>query len=148
MTVSGNITRFVGRTEEGQVFVELFAEGSEEAAYTATVSEDNATYTFTGVASGTYTMKVSKKDHVTRSYDVTVANEAVAQDVKIHLLGDVNGDGSVDTYDVARANSHARLVSFLEGYELACADIDGDGEITTFDVARMNSHARLVSFLW
>ena len=146
-SVSGNITSFVGNTEEGQVTVELFADGSETAAYTATVS-GNTSYAFEGVADGTYTMKVSKKDHVTRSYDITVAGSAVTQDVKIHLLGDINGDGAVTTVDAARVNSHAKGKTLLTGYEFSCGDINGDGSITTIDAARTNSHAKGKTLLW
>ena len=146
-TVSGNITSYVGRTEEGQVTVQLFAGDSTEPAYTATVT-NNETYSFAGVAAGTYTMKVSKKDHVTRSYEITVDGTAVTQDVKIHLLGDVNGDGKVNTRDVGMVNQHVREVKFIDGYEFACADVVNDGKLNTRDVGKINSHVRETQFLW
>jgi len=146
-TVSGNITSYVGRTEEGQVTVQLFAGDSTEPAYTATVT-NNETYSFAGVAAGTYIMKVSKKDHVTRSYEITADGTALTQDVKIHLIGDVSGDGRLTTGDVARTNSHVKEIQLLEGYEFECADIDGNGRLTTGDVARINSHVKEVQFLW
>ena len=40
-------------------------------------------------------LRVLKKNHVTREYTVTVSGEAVTQNVKIHLKGDINGDGKV-----------------------------------------------------
>ena len=146
-TVSGNITSYVGRTEEGQVTVQLFAGDSTEPAYTATVT-NNETYSFAGVAAGTYTMKVSKKDHVTRSYEITVDGTAVTQDVKIHLLGDVNGDGKVNTRDVGMVNQHVREVKFIDGYEFACADVVNDGKLNTRDVGKINAHVRETMFLW
>ena len=146
-TVSGNITSYVGRTEEGQVTVQLFAGDSTEPAYTATVT-NNETYSFAGVAAGTYTMKVSKKDHVTRSYEITADGTAITQDVKIHLLGDVNGDGKVNTRDVGMVNQHVREVRFIDGYEFACADVVNDGKLNTRDVGKINSHVRETQFLW
>ena len=52
-------------------------------------------YTISGVTPGTYTMKVSKKNHVTREYSVTVTSGTKTQNAEIHLLGDVNGDGKI-----------------------------------------------------
>lgn len=54
-------------------------------------------YAFENIAVGTYTLEVSKEDHVTRTYEITVTDEDVVQDVKIHLLGDINNDGKCDT---------------------------------------------------
>ena len=146
-SVSGSITSFVGNTEEGQVTVQLFAGESETAAYTAKVTS-NTSYAFEGVADGTYTMKVSKKDHVARAYEITVSGNAVTQDVKIHLIGDINGDGDVTTVDAARVNSHAKGKTLLTGYEFSCGDINGDGDITTVDAARTNAHAKGASLIW
>ena len=146
-TVSGNITSYKGNNEEGQVTVQLFAGESETAAYTATVSS-NTSYAFEGVADGTYTLKVSKKDHATRTYEITVSGSAVTQDVKIHLIGDINGDGEITTVDAARVNSHAKGKTLLTGYEFSCGDINGDGDITTVDAARTNAHAKGGTLIW
>nr|MDD6335269.1 dockerin type I repeat-containing protein [bacterium] len=97
---------------------------------------------------GTYTMKVMKQNHVTREYTVTVSAENVTQDVKIHLLGDINGDGRVNTSDVGKANSHAKGTATLTGYDFACADVNGDGKVNTSDVGKLNSHAKGTKKLW
>ena len=73
----------------------------------------------------------------------------MTQDVKIHLKGDINGDGRVTTIDFVRVNSHARGVTLLSGYELKCADVVGaDGKVTTADAIRINAHAKGTSLLW
>mgnify|MGYP000769286463 FL=1 len=93
-------------------------------------------------------MQVSKKNHVTREYTVTVSGDAVTQDVKIHLMGDINGDGRISIGDINQANLHAKGKKILLGYELACADINGDGRVTTSDVNKMNLHNKGKSLLW
>ncbi|MBQ2827233.1 MAG: dockerin type I repeat-containing protein, partial [Clostridia bacterium] len=146
VTVSGTVTSFNSNTDE--ITVALYKEGSASADYTATVKGNSASYTLSGVAAGTYTMKVSKNNHVTREYELTVGTGNVTQDVKIHLKGDINGDGRVNTTDVGRANAHAKKTNLLSGYELSCADVSGDGKVNTTDVGRMNAHAKKTNLMW
>ena len=105
-TVSGTVTSFGSDTDN--VILQLIAEGFSESDYEVFVKGNTAEYSIEGVASGTYTMKVMKQNHVTREYTVTVSTENVTQDVKIHLKGDINGDGRVNTSDVGKINSHAK----------------------------------------
>jgi len=146
VTVSGTVTSFNSNTDE--ITVALYKEGSASADYTVTVKGNSASYTLSGVAAGTYTMKVSKNNHVTREYALTVGTGNVTQDVKIHLKGDINGDGRVNTTDVGRANAHAKKTNLLSGYELSCADVSGDGKVNTTDVGRMNAHAKKTNLMW
>ena len=145
-TLSGTVKSFNSTTDP--VTVQLFKSGSSAAAYNTTVKGNSASYTISGVASGTYTMKVSKKNHVTRAYSVTVTTGTKTQNAQIHLLGDVNGDGRINTSDVGKANMHAKNKKLLTGYEFACADINGDGRINTSDVGKINMHAKNKKRLW
>ncbi len=145
-TLSGTVKSFGSTTDP--VTVKLFKSGSSSAAYSTTVRGNSASYTISGVASGTYTMKVSKKNHVTREYTVTVSAGTKTQNAEIRLLGDVNGDGKISTADVLKANFHAKRVTLLTGYEFLCADVNGDGKISTVDVNKINSHAKKVNLLW
>lgn len=152
-SVSGTVKSFNSASDK--VTIQLIQQGHSEPAYETTVSsgtkEGNqytASYTISGIASGTYTMRVLKKNHVTREYTITVGGEAVTQNVKIHLKGDINGDGKVTIGDVNRANLHAKGKSKLTLYEFACADINGDGKITISDVNRANLHVKGKSLLW
>ena len=145
--VLGTATRFGSQTDD--MTIQLIKSGESDAAYEAIVKGDATGYSIAGVLPGTYTMKVMKKNHVTREYTVVVGTNPVVQDVKIHLLGDINGDGKVTTIDFGRANSHARGVAILTGYELLCADtVKQDGLVTTADAGRLNAHARGTSLLW
>ena len=147
VTVSGTVTSYGDAGEN--VTVQLIEAGHTEPAYEDIVSGNSANYSIAGVLPGTYTMKVMKQNHVTREYTVTVGSSNVVQDVKIHLKGDINGDGKVTTIDFVRVNSHARGVTLLSGYELKCADVVGtDGKVTTADAIRVNAHAKGTSLLW
>ena len=145
-TLSGTVKSFGSTTDP--VTVQLFKSGSSSAAYSTTVKGNSASYTISGVTPGTYTVKVSKKDHVTRAYTVTVTAGTKTQNAQIHLLGDVNGDGRINTSDVGKANMHAKNKKLLTGYEFACADINGDGRINTSDVGKINMHAKNKKRLW
>ena len=146
-TVSGSVTSF--NDTSGDITLQLIPEGLSEPAYETTVKGNTVAYSFADVVAGTYTLKVSKANHVTREYTVVVGTDDVTQDAKIHLLGDINGDGKVTTIDFGRANSHARGVAILTGYELLCVDtVKQDGLVKTADAGRVNAHARGTSLLW
>ena len=145
-TLTGTVKSFNSTTDP--VTVQLFKSGSSAAAYSTTVKGNSVSYTISGIASGTYTMKVSKKNHVTRAYSVTVSTGTKTQNAQIHLLGDINGDGRINTSDVGKANMHAKNRKLLTGYEFACGDINGDGRINTSDVGKINMHAKNKKRLW
>lgn len=151
--VSGNVESFNSGTDP--VTIQLIEAGHTEAAYEVQVSggtqsgnKFTAPYAFSDVPTGTYTMKVIKQNHVTREYTITVGTEAVTQDVKIHLKGDINGDGKITNSDVNKANLHSKGRSVLTGYEFLCADANGDGNITNSDVNRINLHSKNKATLW
>ena len=145
-TLTGTVKSFNSTTDP--VTVQLFKSGSSAAAYNTAVKGNSASYTISDITPGTYTMKVSKKNHVTREYSVTVTTGTKTQNAEIRLLGDVNGDGKISTADVLKANFHAKRVKLLTGYEFLCADVNGDGKISTVDVNKINSHAKKVNLLW
>ena len=146
-TVYGAATSFGSQTDD--VTIQLIESGASEAAYEVIVQGNSIGYAIENVVPGTYTMKVMKKNHVTREYSITVGTENLKQDVKIHLKGDINGDGKITMVDSAKANSHARGVALLTDYELKCADVvANDGNVTMADAGRINAHAKGMSKLW
>lgn len=146
-TVKGEITSY--KDDNADITAELIKSGEQTPAYTTVVSGNYSSYSITGVAAGTYTLRVSKANHVTREYEVTVIGTvAVAQDVKLHLIGDINGDGRVNISDVGMANAHAKKTSLLEGYSFDCANVNGDTKINISDVGMLNAHAKKTSILW
>ncbi len=147
VTVSDTVVSYGDEAEA--VTIELWQDGKEAASYVTTVSGNNAAYAIDAIAAGTYTVKVMKKNHVTREYGITVGDTAVTQDVKIHLLGDINGDGKVTTIDYIRAYSHAKGSASLSEYELKCADtVKQDGTVATADAMRIYAHAKGTASLW
>ena len=151
--VRGQVVSF---HDGSDVTVALFADGSAQPQYTVAVpageksgGKYTAVYDIPEVAAGTYTMKVMKQNHVTREYTVIVGTNPVVQDVKIHLKGDIDGNGTVTTMDYMRVNSHAKGITLLTDYALKCADVVGtDGKVTTMDAMRVNAHARGTAKLW
>lgn len=142
-TVSGTVTSFGEATEP--VTLRLLENGTEIGKVTST----DGTYRFSSVSPGTYTIEVSKLNHATRTYEITVEQEDITEALKIHLKGDIDGNGRVNTTDVNRAFAHVRKTNFLTGYELTCADVIGtDGKVNTTDVNRIFAHVRKTNLLW
>lgn len=141
-TVSGTVTSFGDATDP--VTIRLLENGTELDKGTST----DGKYSFSSVSPGNYTIEVSKLNHATRTYEITVEREDITEALKIHLKGDINGDGKVNVVDVAKANAHAKKTVYIEDYELLCADINGDGKVNVVDVAKMNAHAKKTVFLW
>ena len=143
-TVSGTVTSFLKDTDTVWIAIGT----SEAIPYATFVTGNTASYSISNVAAGTYTLVVTKNNHVVRSYEITVFGNKTL-DLKICPKGDVSGDGKVTTKDYAMANAHAQKVSLLEGYPLKCGDVlKGDGKITTADAARINAAAQKVDPLW
>ena len=145
-TVSGTVTSF--GDANGEITIQLIEQGLTEPAYETVVKGNTVNYSFASVAAGTYTMKVSKANHVTREYTVVVGNTTVIQDVKIHLKGDITGDGRINIMDVNRANLHFKKKITLTGYEFDCANVTGDAQVNIMDVNRLNLHFKGKSKLW
>lgn len=149
-TVSGKVTSYATNSATSATeltTIELIADN--ETKYSTTVAGTGAVdYSLEGVADGTYTVKVSKANHATREYTLTVSGGAVTQDLKIHLIGDIDGNGRITATDYVKILSHAKGTASLEDYALKCADIDGNGRITTTDYVKVLSHAKAVSLMW
>ena len=142
-TVSGTVTSFLSETDP--VTIQLLQNGSVKK--TATVKGNTASYSLTKVPYGTYTLRVSKKNHVTRDYTFTVSANTT-KNLKICPKGDATGDGKVTNADYSRVNQHVCKVKPLTGYELQCADVVGNTDVTNADLARINQHVCKTKPLW
>lgn len=153
---SGVRGQAVSFLDGSDVTVSLFAAGSVQPQYTETVpaGEKNggkytAVYDIPSVAAGTYTVQVSKKNHVTREYTVTVGGDVKTLNAEIWLLGDVNGDGRVNAMDCTRLFKHVNKTQQLtDPYALKCAETNGDGRVNAMDCTRLFKHVNKTQLLW
>ncbi len=144
-TVSGKIVVSDGNAETEMTVTATAADGTE----TSVTATSMGTYTIENLPVGDYTLTISGGKYVERTYEITVTEGSVDKEVNLNPLGDINGDGKVTTADVGMANSHAKGVKTLEGYEFDCANVKNtDAEVTTADVGMINSHAKGVKTLW
>ena len=144
--VSGTIKSYGSASEA--VTVTLAKQGETTPTFTDTLTGNSANYSFDTVSAGTYTLKVEKKGHAPWTEEITVGSEAVMQDVKICLLGDINADGRLTLADYGKVLQHVKKVSLLTDYEFACADINKDGKLTLVDYGKILQHVKKVSLLW
>ena len=145
--VLGTVQSFGSEEDVVRVLV-VSAENSEISFSKEITGNNNGYYIFENLVEGDYIITISKSDHVVREYRVTLEDENLIHNMKIHMVGDVNGDGRVNTVDVARANAHAKGANRLSGYEFECANVNGDTKLNTIDVAKMNAHAKGTVSLW
>ncbi len=127
-SVYGTLTTFAGGTATLTV-----ALGGETVS---TMELEDGSYRIDGLAPGDYTLTLSKANHGDRSYSLTLAAGETEQDLELHLLGDISGDGKINIGDVAKIYAHMKGGAQLEDYALVCADMNGDGKITIGDTAK------------
>ena len=150
-TVSGSFVSHGKATDA--VTIELILEGQTEAAYSfvSDGAANSGDWSIAGVATGNYTVKVSKADHVTREYELTVGEENVTgMNVEVWLLGDMNGDGLANGVDYGNVLLQVKYPErpVLTDYNRQCADANGDGEITFWDYLLILWHMKGSRLLW
>lgn len=119
---SGTVTSYGNTTDT--VTVQVFKSGASESYAQAAVN----------VEADSYTVKVIKRNHVTREYTVTI-NSNLTQDLQIFPVGDVNGNGEVDILDLVRLKCiNVRNAAKAEG---TSADINGDGLVNAADIVSL-----------
>ena len=134
VTVSGTVTSYGDAAEKVTVTL-LQGETS-----VGTWSGATGPYTLSNVTPGTYTLRVEKKNHVTRDYTVKVGTENVTQDVIVWLLGDVNGDGQIKNYDATMLRKAIAGQIALTPEEKSRADINQDGILKNFDATKLRNY--------
>ena len=140
--LSGSLTTFLDK-DDNVVLSLVGDKGGQTMEFTGDAKE----YLLFGMQAGKYTLTVSKKNHVTREYEVDI-NGDTTLDAKICPIGDVPMDGKLTTMDVTRTNAHVKGTAALEGYALLLGDTAGGEGITTIDVTRINSHVQGKKALW
>ena len=134
----------------GEINIAVKAPGVDtEVTVTVTSADGEVIYESTGINNtvsdledGEYVIAVTAENCAPRSYEVTVSDGVATLDAEIHIIGDINGDGRITTADVGLANSHAKGIKALEGYDIEVADLSKDGKVTTTDVGAVNAKAK------
>ena len=135
-TVKGTVKSYL--SESDTVTIQLIKSG--EVAYETTVKGNNAKYSISGVASGTYTMKVSKNAHADREYTVIVANSDVIRNAKIFAIGDVNSDGDISVVDATLVQKYIVGLENLKDLQKKSADVNDDNEISVVDATLIQKY--------
>ena len=117
-------------------------------AATQTVTSSTAEYRLENVPAGTYTLRVSQANGVVREYAVAVTDTDVSQDTEVQLLGDVNGDGTINARDKRMLFNHIENISELTGYLFEVGDVNGDGTINARDKKMLYNHIERIAALW
>jgi hypothetical protein len=137
LTVSGRIAR---GSSAGKTRVELWRKGEKKAAYS--VDTDTDSYQISKVVPGSYTLTAARPAHVSRSYPVTVGDKKLTRDIRLCLIGDVNGDDQVNTKDTDLAYRHLLgKGKITDTYALSCADVTED-TLNIADIAAIYAHSK------
>jgi len=144
VSVEGSISSDLGFSAD-PIVIKLF--GLNESLVYSTETSDGK-YSIS-VPPGEYTLEVSKKDHATLTDTVTVEKDSVL-DIKLNLIGDITGEGAIDSNDIKAALEHFKNSKDkeLSGYAFSCADVTGDGQVNILDINRMNLHINKRLLLW
>ena len=135
-TVKGTAKSYL--TADDTVTIQLVKSGV--VAYETTVKGNSADYSISGVANGTYTMRVSKKSHADREYTVKVSSADVTQNVEIFPIGDVNSDGDISVVDATLVQKYIVGLEKLTDLQKKSAEVNGDGEISVVDATLIQKY--------
>lgn len=135
-TVKGTAKSYL--SADDTVTIQLVKSGV--AVYETTVKGNSADYSISGVANGTYTMRVSKKSHADREYTVKVWSADVTQNVEIFPIGDVNSDGDISVVDATLVQKYIVGLEKLTDLQKKSAEVNGDGEISVVDATLIQKY--------
>ena len=137
--VTGTVTSF--NDANGDIMLHLIPEGFSEVAYETIVKGNTVDYYFADVATGTYTLKVMKENHIAREYKITVGSEPVILNAKISCLGDVNMDGKISVLDAIMVQKAALNPTSLDDYQSELASVRGMSSLGVLDAILIQKHA-------
>lgn len=142
ISVSGTIKSYGSASDA--VTVTLTKQGAT-TAFTAPLTGASGSapysqdYSFSAVPAGTYTLKVEKKGHAPWTENITVGTDNITgKDVTIYLIGDVNGDGTIDATDMQRIYAHISGENTFSNS--AQGDVNEDGNVDATDMQRIYAH--------
>lgn len=86
-----------------EVVIKLIGDAGENETI---VTGSDTSCQFINISTGIYTLEISKKNYVTRTYTVNVGDTAVQQDVELQLVGDITNDGTINARDKKLIYNH------------------------------------------
>lgn len=134
-TISGTITSF--GDEDVPVQLQLFDTSLKEVRSTTT---NDGTYRMAVSKNTSYTLVISKENHVSQSYIITVDSESVTQNATLWLYGDLNKDGVVNNQDVTLFQEY--FAGYTRKIPNDLADINEDGMVTRRDAMILARHVK------
>ena len=134
-TLSGRLTSYLADTD---VTLELLRDG--RVVRTLVLSGGESEYCFENLEPGSYTLRLTKKNHAPVELAVEVGTENVTQDAKLCPVGDITGDGAVNIKDFQRLLRHINKTNLLSEDMLSRADVTGEGSVNIKDFQRMLRH--------
>ena len=102
-------------------------------------------YGFLQLESGHYSLEVSRKNHITRTYYFDIGKSAVNLDVAIAVPCDVNMDGVINIVDATLIQKYIVGLEDFDSYTAEVADTNGDGSISIVDAT--NIQKKIVNLL-
>ena len=136
--LSGTISSYDSETDD--ITIQLYKVNEIEVFKEKSVKGNNTNYSLENVPVGDYIVKLSKNNHVTREYTITLDNSSIDLDTKLCLFGDINNDGKVNGKDWIRLYEHINETNELTDYELLCGDVNKDGRVNGKDWIRLYEH--------
>lgn len=91
----------------------------------------------TGVASQVLYTNSGGQRLLQEKYSFMISSQKEEAEVK---LGDVNGDGEINIFDLTLCMNHIVEKKALEGEALAGADVNKDGEVNIFDLTKVMNY--------
>ena len=148
-TFSGTVTSYLSKDDAITLKLRTSSSGSN-VTYTKTLYGNSASFSVSGIGYGKkYTLSISKKNHVTRSFTGTITGNTT-KNVTINPLGDVNLNGKVDIRDVNTLYNHVKGSTLIsDAYALQCSDVSKPyGSINIRDVNALYKHVMGTTLLY
>ena len=147
-SIKGKVKTYGSTADE--VRVDIYEQGSEWTTFSSIAYDNEVEFdTESSLEPGKYLVKVSKKDHITREYNVTLADRSLAMDIELCPVGDITGDGKTNVQDCTSILRYVRqLDADVSDYQFKCGDVTGDNKVNVQDVTRILRHVRKIEELY
>lgn len=141
VTVRGTVTSYLDSSDP--VTVQLIQNGT--VAYETIATSE---YSISNVVRGTYTLRMTKKNHTPMEITVNITDKTVIRNLTLCPIGDVTGEGKVNLKDWSSLYGFISETVTMNDYQLSCADVNGDGKVNMKDWSRLYNHITEVESIW